>query len=178
MDQNKERYIFDDRDRQIVASAIELLRKASCARFVKPAQLVSVGKAMHALVRLPDPTEEVSVTIQLSSPRRRYDDREIFHLWEIMVEPENISISSGGHFYCESSGGDAFTSMQWNAWPGCEAEYKSYLDSLWMVDDAQPFDLEVQSVDLSVPGHSIEVFDDDNPLLDEDVSDSNKDNEE
>jgi len=94
-----------------------------------------------------------------------------------MVEPENISISSGGHFYRESTGGDTFTSMQWNAWPGCEAECRSYLDSLWMVDDAQPFDIEVESVDLSLPGHTIEVFDDDNPLLDDDVSDSDEDNE-
>ena len=77
MGEHKEQYLFDDRDRQLVRSAITLLQKMSRAPFVKPAELVSIGKALHVLSTLPDITEDIDVTIDLSGPTRRYGDHEI-----------------------------------------------------------------------------------------------------
>jgi len=43
----------------------------------------------------------------------------------------------------------------------------NYLDKLWIVDDAQPFPEGVASLDLTKPGFSLEVSDEDNFLLEE-----------
>ena len=165
MDEYKEQYILNDRDRQLVTSAIILLQKTSRAPFVKPSQLVSIGKALHVLSTFPDITEGLNVTIDLSGPKRRYGDHEIWHWWQVSIEPNHIEISSGGSFYRQSTGSDTFTCMQWSAQPGFKAEYSDYLNSLWMVDDAQPFEPEVKQIDLSQPGYTIDVIDEDNSLL-------------
>jgi hypothetical protein len=165
MGEHKEQYILNDRDRQLVASAIVLLQKISHAPSVKPSQLVSVGKALHVLTILPDTTEDITLTMDLSGPRRWYGDHEIWHYWQVSIEPNYIEISSGGCFYRQSTGSDTFTCMQWSAQPGLRAEYNDYLNSLWMVDDAQPFEPEVKQIDLSQPGYAIEVIDEDNSLL-------------
>src|ERR1041384_7783354 len=70
-------------------------------------------------------------------------------------------------FYRQSTGGDSFTSFQWDAAPGEEPDYSNYLDQLHIVDDARPFHLEVEALDLSEPGFALEVEDQENPLLDE-----------
>lgn len=177
MDEYKERYILNDKDKQLVTSAIRLLQKTSRASFLKPSQLVSIGKALHVLTSLPDTTEDIELTIDLSGPKRWYGDHEIWHYWQVSIEPGYISISSGGHFYRQSTGGDSFTCMQWSAQPECEAVYSDYLNSLSIVDDAQSFEFEVEQMDLSQSGYAIQVVDEDNPLLCDDVSNSDEDHE-
>jgi hypothetical protein len=166
-----DRYPLKHRDQRIVSASILLLNKLVQAPFTGPAQLVSVAKMLHVLRRLPEVTEGVNVRVSVVGPRRRFEDREIYHWWDIGIEDGLIEISSGGHFYQESTGGDTFTCMQWSAEPGGETNYNDYLNHLRIVDDAQPFDREVNFLDLSQPGYSLEVTDEDNSLLDEELGD-------
>jgi hypothetical protein len=162
-----EEFIISSRDKQIISTTILLLNKILKSSFIQPAQIVSVGKLLHVFSKLPKDTNNVNVTLDLSGPTRIYEDRKIWHSWQINVEPEYISVSSGGHFHRQSTGGDSFTCMQWNASPGCDCAYNEYLDQLWIVDDAQPFDTEIDQLDLSKEGYSLDIDDEDNPLLGE-----------
>ncbi len=161
------RYLLGHQDKKIVTASLDLLDKIVRSSFVRPAELVSIGKILHVLRTLPSVTDGVDVHVSLIGPRRSFDDREIYHWWDISVENGLIEIYSGGHFYRKSSGGDTFRCMQWSAEPSLQPDYNDYLDELWMVDDAQPFDQEVMALDLTKPGYSLEVTDNDNPLLDE-----------
>jgi hypothetical protein len=62
-------------------------------------------------------------------------------------------VRAGGYFYRQITGGDSFTCMQWTAEPGQESDYSDYLGNLGIVDDAQPFDHEVEGIDLSQAGY-------------------------
>lgn len=161
-------YFLRGRDRRIVTASIKLLQKIISAPFTRPAELVSVAKALHLLKLLPRITEAgVTLRINLSGPRRWFGEHEIWHWWTVELDGHFIQVYSGGHFYRESTGGDSFTCFQWSAEPGEEPDYSDYLEQLQIVDDAQPFQLEVAAMDLTEPGFKLEVEDQDNPLLDE-----------
>lgn len=162
-----ENYCLNDRDRTVVATAILLLEKILRADFIAPAEIVSVAKVLHVLKRLPNHSAAIEVSVGLSGPRRIFDEHEIYHFWQVNVYACEIEISSGGHFHRESTGGDTFTCMQWSAQPGFEADYNDYLDQLQIVDDAQPFDQEVATLDLTQTGYALDVTDEDNSLLEE-----------
>jgi hypothetical protein len=166
--ETSETYLLRGRDRSVVAAAIQLLEKVVRASFTRPAELVSVAKALHLLKRLPQVTDgEVALRVSLNGPRRWFGEREIWHWWNVEINSLLIEIYSGGHFYRQSTGGDSFTCFQWDAEPGEEPNYANYLDQLHMVDDARPFHLEVAALDLGEPGFSLEVEDQDNPFLEE-----------
>ena len=161
-------YLLRGRDRSLVAAAIDLLDKIARANFIRPAELVSVAKALHLLKRLPQVTDvDIAIRVSLTGPRRCFGDHEIYHYWTVESRGLSIHIYSGGHFYRQSTGGDSFTSFQWDAVPGEEPDYANHLDQLHIVDDARPFPLEVEALDLSEPGFTLEVEDQDNPLLEE-----------
>lgn len=163
-----ETYLLPGRDRSLVAAAIDLLEKIARASLTCPAELVSVAKALHLLKRLPQVSDaEVTLSIQLKGPSRRFGEHEISHFWNVETNSPLIQIYSGGYFYRPSTGGDSFTSFRWNALPGEEPEYSNYLDQLQIVDDARPFHLEVAAIDLNESGFALEVEDEGNPFLEE-----------
>jgi hypothetical protein len=152
-----EQYVLSQEDRDVVTPTKLLLWKVVRSRLVKPQQLEVVAKLLSLFDGLPKTADEMDVTLQLTGPRRSFGEHEIYHWWTIAVEGQAIEVSSGGHFYRSSTGGDTFTSMTWATAPGCDAEYRDYLDTLRIVDDAQPFDAEVDQIDLSLPGYSLEI---------------------
>lgn len=161
-------------DWAVVKAAIELLEKILCAPFITPAKIVSVSKVLYVLKRLPEQSSEIQVEISLTGPRQRFhtqgEAHEIHHWWTVAVENNGlILIRSAGYFDRRSTGGETFISMQWSAFPGYETDYEDFLPLLSLVDDARPFDLEVTLIDLTKPGYTISVEDEDNPLLDEDI---------
>lgn len=161
-------------DWTVVKTAIQLLEKILCAPFINPAEIVSVSKVLHVLKRLPERSGGIEVEVCLTGPRQWFNNRveahEVYHWWTVAVESSGlITIRSDGHFYRKSTGGDTFTSTRWSAFPRNAAVYEDFLSQLSVVDDARPFDLEVKLIDLSNPGYSITIEDEDNQLLDEDV---------
>ena len=162
-----ERYQFDAKDDVILRAAATLLKKVAVAEATKPAQLVSVAKLQHVLSLLPRMASGIDVTVSVSSPRRNFDDIETFHWWEVAVEGERLAISSGGHFFRPSTGGDAFTTMTWAAIPEEPSELDDYRESLWMVPDVRSFPDGVASVNFASGGYRLEVTDEDNPLLED-----------
>ena len=68
-------------------------------------------------------------------------------LWDIQDATPTIRLNT-----------DTSTSMIWRAYPGFETEYSDYLDTLSLVDDAQPFDSEVQEIDFAKGGYSLTVL--------------------
>ncbi len=170
-------YMLKDRDKKIITAALTLLEKIIRSSFVRPAELVSIAKLLHVLQALPTVTDGVDVHLTLTGPRRWFGDHEIFHWWDVSIENGLIEISSGGHFYRKSTGGDTFRAMHWSSAPEEEPDYKDYLNELWMVDDAQPYCQEVITLDLTQTGYSLEVMDNDNSLLDA-IADSNEERED
>ncbi len=162
-----ERYKLDTRDKVLLSAATILLKKVAAAEATRPAQLVSVAKLLHILSVLPRVTPNVTASVQVSCPRHQFGDIETFHWWEFAVEESRLRISSGGHFYQPSSGGDTFTTMIWRASPEQPAEQDDYRESLWMVPDVRSFPEGVESIDLAFGSYSVEITEHDNPLLEE-----------
>lgn len=164
-------YELGSTDLMVIKAAIQLLEKILRASIVTPAKVASLSKALHVLKRLPNTSSEMNVSISLTGPRRTFhgqgEEHEIYHWWDIEIEGRMISICSAGHFYRQSTGGDTFIAMRWNASPGYETDHGDYLHQLRLVDNAQPFEHEVTQIDLSEPGYKLTVTDDDNPLLEE-----------
>jgi hypothetical protein len=166
-----ERYSLTTRDKALLASAADLLKKVAADDATKPAQLVTVAKLLHVLSVLPRVTPGVTASVSVSCPRHQFDEIETFHWYDVAVEEDQLRISSAGHFYRPSTGGDTFTTMMWDAVPEEPAELNDYRESLQIVPDVRSFPEGVQSIDLAVGGYTIQVLDDDNPLLEEDGDD-------
>jgi hypothetical protein len=170
-----ERYSFNALDRTLLQAAMVLLKKVASAENLRPAELVSVAKLQHAFSRLPEVTRGLDVCVSVTSPRRTFGEIETYHWWEITVEDEGLSITSAGHFYRPSTGGDTFTTMTWAIAPGEPADFADYREHLAIVPDVQSFPDAVTSVDFG-RGYKAEITDSDNPLLEE-LADSDEESE-
>jgi hypothetical protein len=170
-----ERYQFGAKDHDLLSAAEALLRKVLVAESTRPAELVSVAKLQLVLSRLPRVTSGMDVKVSVASPRRNCGEIETFHWWEVAVEGERLSISSGGHFYRPSTGGDSFSTMSWVAIPEVPTELDDHRESLWMVPDAQSFPDGVAGINFEAGGYTVEVTDEDNPRLEDDDSDDEED---
>jgi len=166
-----ERYQFDARDRALVEAAATLLKKVAFAEITTPAQLVSIAKLQHVLSALPRVTSGVEISVSVACPRRTFGDIETMHWWDVGVEQGRLSISSGGHYHHPQTGGDTFTTMNWEAVPEEGTELNDYRESLWMVPDVRSFPEAVASIDLAAGGYTLEITDEDNTLLEEDDQD-------
>jgi len=165
-----ERYSFDSNDEPLVTAATILLRKVAESK-LPPAKLVSAAKLQHVFSYLPRATSDLNVSVSVISPRRKFKEIETWHYWEVAIEGEQLSISSGGHYYDPSTGGDSFTTMSWTAVPDQPSAFDDYRRSLWMVPDVQSFSDGVAGIDLGSGAYRIEIVDSDNSLLfDEDAN--------
>lgn len=162
-----ERYEFNANDHDLLRAAETMLKKVAAVETTRPAELVSIAKLQHVLSVLPRVTSGVEVSVSVVCPRRTFGDIETRHWWEVAVEDGRLVISSGGHFYRPSTGGDTFTTMSWTAVPEEPAEVDDYRESLWMVPDVGSFQEGVASINFASGGYSVEVNDSDNPLLEE-----------
>src|SRR5215470_11224792 len=99
------RYSFDSNDEPLVRAATILLKKVAESK-LPPAKLVSVAKLQHVLSYLPRATSDLNVSVSVIAPRRRFEEIETWHYREVAIEEEQLSISSGGHYYEPSTGGD------------------------------------------------------------------------
>jgi hypothetical protein len=159
-------YCFDGRDNALLAAAAILLNKVAATKLLRPAELVSLAKLQHVFSRLPKVTLGLDVSVSVISPRREFGEIETYHWWDIAVEGECLSISSRGHFYRPSTGGDTFTTMTWAIVPGERADFADYREGLAIVPDVQSFPDAVTSMDFG-RGYKAEITDPDNPLLEE-----------
>jgi hypothetical protein len=166
-EEEPENYIFNTHDGELIAAAKMLLEKVARSAGFRPAQLVSVAKLQHALAHLPHANTDMDVKVSVTSPRRSFGEVETYHWWDVALEYGILRLTSGGHFYRPSTGGDTFTSMEWEAQPGEESEFSDYSDNNRIVPDLRSYEDGVASVDLAAGGYSIEVTDSDNPLLEE-----------
>jgi hypothetical protein len=155
-----DRYLLNDRDERIVGATRELLWKIVRSSLVTPSDLLGLGRILTALERLPEPTPAGQSRMLLIGPDRWYGQHQIHHSWEIEVSPDGISIRSGGWFFRKSTGGDAFTCLHWSASPGSRADYVDHWKHHHIVDDAQPYEAEIASIDLTSDGYKLTVEDD------------------
>ncbi len=105
----QDKYSFLPQHLFTVVSARKLLNKIAESSLATPAKMVSISKLIHVFSMLPKTTDNVYVTLDLIGPRRWFGEHEIYHAWQIQVEPDCISISVGGHFYRQSTGGGTQT---------------------------------------------------------------------
>jgi hypothetical protein len=176
-----ERYQFDSRDRALLDAAIALLallKKVVAAEAVRPAELVSVAKLLHVFTVLPKVTSGLEVTVSVTSSRRKFDEIETYHWWDVGVEGERLSITSSGHFYRPSTGGDTFRTIDWAAIPGEPTESKNFRASLRIVPDVQSFPEAVANINFTSGSYTVEITDQDNPLLEEEDETDDEDPDE
>ena len=170
-------YIFSSEDYNIVSATKELLCKVARREMLSARQLEVVARALQVFGVLPSAIPDFDIQIQITGPKRTFGTHEIYHWWNIEIEDCKVVVKSGGHFYRPATGGDAFSSMEWTTSPGFATEYHDYLGSIAIVDDAQPFDSEIQSIDFSKPGYSLEVFENNEEIPDNnDNKDQNVEN--
>jgi hypothetical protein len=160
-------YRFNSQDRDLTDAAAVLLKKIVAFAKLSPAKLVSVAKVQHVLSRLPRATPDLDVTISVIGPRHNFDEVETWHYWDIAIEGEQLSVSSGGHYYHPSTGGDSFTTMNWIAVPHESTVCEDYRDQLWMVPDVQSFPEGVAAIDFASCRYKVEISDPGNTLLSE-----------
>ena len=166
-----QRYQFTPRDAELLWAANLLLRKVMASGKVRPAQMVTLAKLHHILTMLPRVTETVTASVSVCSPRRKFGEIETFHWWDFGVEGEVLKITSGGHYYHPSTGGDTFTAMTWGAVPALPPEFDDFSTSLSMVPDLRSYLEGVESIDFTAGEYKIEILDLDNPLLEECLED-------
>lgn len=159
-------YLLDDADRALVDRAATLLKRVAATDLVSPAQLVSVGKALHALSRMPQVSHVGDLSLSVISPRRRYDDIEVYFWWDVAFEDSLVTIKSGGHFYRPSTGGDTFRSMTWQAYPGEPAELSNFHEHLAIVPGLRSFLTDIPTTE-ELPEFKLSVEDESNQLLEE-----------
>ena len=82
----RERYNFETKDRELLKSAVTLLKKVAAAPCLKAAELVSVAKLLHVFSRLPLVTPGVQVTVSVGSPRREFGEVETWYLNYARIE--------------------------------------------------------------------------------------------
>ena len=170
-------YIFSSDDYNIVSATKKLLWKATRCKSLAGIQLEVIAKALQVFEAMPTVTSDFDIQIQITGPRRMFGEHEIYHWWNIEIENRDATVISGGHFYRPTTGGDTFTSMKWCASPGFATELHDYLDSIKIVADAQPFDLDVESIDFLKPGYSLEIYENGAELFcsDDDENDDGED---
>lgn len=161
-----ERYDLSAQDRHLLKAAAILLKKVAAVETLRPAELVSVAKLLHVLSVVPRVTPDLAVAVQVTGPRREFGEIETWHYWQVEVEGELLSISSGGHFYQPSTGGDSFTTMTWAAVPDSPTDFDDYRGTLQMVPDVQSFQDGVAGIHFISGEYEIEITDSDNALLD------------
>lgn len=164
-----ERYKFTSRDKSLIAAAVLLLRKLATAPMTKPGQLKTVTKVLQALLRLPELPQGLNVSIMITSPTRSFEDCiRTSHSWEIRVEGTHLCFETGGSFArTDTSIHDAFTSMTWDAYPGRNADYRDYREDCRVVPDLQSFQAGVERISFFEEGYGLEMYDTDNPELEE-----------
>ena len=162
------RYNLNATDRGLLQAATVLLQKVAAAETLRSKELVSVAKLQHVLSALPRLTPDLEVTVQVTGPRRKFGEIETLYYWEVAIEGERLSLSSGGHFYRPSTGGDSFRTMEWAAVPEVPAVFNDYSETLGIVPDVQSFTEGVAGIEFVSGAYRIEVTDSDNALLDED----------
>jgi hypothetical protein len=172
-----ERYKIQLRDAELLSSASVLLRKIAESGTIRPAQMITVAKLQHILAVLPHVTQNVTASASVCCPRHTFADIETFHWWDFGSEDGRLRISSGGHFHDPRTGGDTFATVIWEAIPEEPIELNDYRESLWMVPDVQSYSDGVESIDLAAGGYTVEILDDDNPLLEENQDKENEDEE-
>jgi hypothetical protein len=166
-DTETEQYKLNTRDKALLTAARVLLEKVVAARSTKHGQSKSAAKLLRILSNLPEFPSEKYVSVSVIRRSRRYGDITTSRWWEVLVEGRRIAISSGGYFYRPPSGGDSFTAMEWSATPHEAAQFNDYRDVNEIVPDLRSFPEEVATVDLGSEGYSLEIYDEDNPLLEE-----------
>lgn len=146
-----------------VQRAIELLHAVIGARLCSAAAMVSIAKVLHRLRRIPSDVGVGAITITVTGPRRWQGEVETYFWWDVSVEGSSVVVSSGGHFYRKSSGGDSFRSFSWQWSPGEAPLVRDYADRLCIVPGLESFALGIP--DVSSGGYSVAVEDGDNDLL-------------
>lgn len=164
------RYVLGDADRAVIDRAATVLKRVAAAGPASPAQLVTVGKVLHALSRMPQVSNVGDMSLSVISPRRQYGDIEVYFWWDIAFEENLVTIKSGGHFYRSSTGGDTFQSMVWQAYPGEPAELSDYHAHLAIVPGLRSFLTDIPTTE-ELSGFELSVEDENNELLEEEDED-------
>lgn len=161
------RYVLDEDDHVLLRAALAFLDKIVASKIATTAQLASIAKLQRAISRVPQVVDGLSLSVSVSSPRKKFGEIETWHWWEVEVDDDRLSIMSGGHFYRPGTGGDSFTTMTWAAVPDEPPEFDDYREELGIVPDVQAFPDAVDGIELAGGGYTLEVVDSENSLLEE-----------
>lgn len=174
-------YIFSPDDFVIVSATKELLWKIVRSKLPTAKQLEIIAQALQVFEALPSEIWDFEIKIELTGPRRTFGSHEIYHWWHVEIEHGYVAVTSGGHFYRPSTGGDTFSSLIWKAAPVFATEHHDYFNDLSLVDDVQPFPQQVEGLDFSHLKYTLEVYENGEDVFydnDEDGEDDENEDED
>lgn len=162
-----ESFLLGPSDERILQAARSMLSKLLLNGKRPPAEWVTVAKLLHALERLPRVTEGIDASVSVCTPTRTFGEIETWHWCDVALEVGTLRMTSGGHFFLPSSGGDTFTTMSWTASPGERSRFSDHRSDLWIVPDICAYWECVERMDFTQEGYKVEMVDYENPWLDE-----------
>lgn len=153
------------RDTELLDAIRELLWRAVRSQKVEPLQLGALGRALDALVRLPEPTAGIDLRVSFGGPGATSGTRTNTRYWSVTLTSDEIYVDTGGNSYDPSVGGDNFTCLQWWCAVGSEASWDDYThhhDHIVAglrppLDEIRNLDPDAAGVEISVEDNSEET---------------------
>jgi hypothetical protein len=106
-----EDFIFVNEDYIAVESAIKFARKLLSHPRITPTQIVGIGRALHALERLPKSTPGIYVGFGISF-RQGDEDFSEMKYWDVFISEKSFSVRSGGSVYSSDVGSDSYSGFR------------------------------------------------------------------
>lgn len=161
--------LLGDLDREFLCAARDLAWKmvrATCLR--QPHELVGLARAIYALSRVPQLTDDVTVTFGVMTPVEQNQFMELRRSWEVCVSFDGIELNSGGTINI-GNGTDSFRQLSWYAGP-CSEPIRDEFGEIRQVlllgalpkelPLVAPWPQELAAIDLSTGYYEIYVADD------------------
>ncbi len=105
-------------DEDAISLAINTVRRFLTHPKVTPRQVISLGRALYALERMPEPTSgamcEFGVTYRAGD--RDFNEKKYI---DFRIDESTFAISVGGSVYDRTVGSDSYSEPGWNIEIGC-----------------------------------------------------------
>ncbi len=128
----KQEFSLHDSDRYAIQIAIDVARTLIARPGIAPEKVISIGKALLALERLPSPTENIWIEFGVSLRQGEKGNSELRYL-HFGITEDFFEISRGGSTCSPQVGSDSYSL------PGYRIELDGYrngeLDDFWSLQD-------------------------------------------
>ena len=142
-------------DEQTIEAAKTLLWKIVRSRLVTANDLIPLAMTLKVLDALPELGDPENISIVLSGPAKRYEQKDILPWWAVSLEGSTISISSGVRHGEDSGNAGSQLGYNWSIEPECESKSHGVLAELGVYDADIGFPSQVREINLDHEGYRL-----------------------